>query len=262
MKAEGPTWDIAGATATERDDDGHPLVQMDAYRDVGGSPFTIQHPYGFFSRPRDPDDGGFCSLLVYKDGSTRLGWLGYDPRYLQQIPLLKKGGSCMYIAFPLGGEIASSFALLDGDDGTFQVRIPTEAGDHEMTIGVDGANRPTVSLRHANGAVVEIVDSIVLKSQNGGVYVEVSDSGIVLKGPITMQGGVSPPGGVPLVSFPGLSTHSGAIQALLAALVATVEAQAALGDAAAIAAAPALPPLLAAVLGTLPATQTTVTKGL
>ncbi len=219
MRSRGLIWDISGVTFSDRDEDGHPIVQADAYGDTGGAPFYLQHQYGLYTRPHDPTESGMCTLLVAKDGSTRIGKLGYDPRFLDNIPLPPKGSSMQYAAFDDGGTWKAAFLYLDGDDGSLQYYRPTGDTAIAISVGLDGAGEPTISLRHSDGSFVELFDGkIVLKAPGGGVYVEVSDTGIVLKGAVTMTGGFSPPGGVPLSKAVENTSALTAISAALTAL--------------------------------------------
>lgn len=192
-------WDYSHATYSGRDEDGFPIVQADAYGDEGGASFSLEHPYGFYSRPHDPTPDGFCTLFVAKDGSTRFGLLGMDPRFIQDVPLPPKGSAMQYVAFQDGGAWKTAFMFLSGDDGTLQYYKPHGSSAISVTVGLDGAGEPTIELRQSDGSLVTLFDGkIVLKAPGGGVYIEVSDDGIVLRGPITAMGGLSPPGGMTL----------------------------------------------------------------
>jgi hypothetical protein len=226
--------DFSHTTWSGFDEDGFLLVQADAYGNpangAGGSAFQLNHPYGFASRPHDPDapadDGSpprWCTLMVEKDGSTRIGWLGYDPRFIQDLATLSKGGAAMYAGWKEGTDWRVTFATIDGKTGTFHFYRPTGDSALSCTFGVDGGGEPTIELRHSDGSIISMFDgSIVLKCPNGKNYIQVSDDGIVLKGPITQMGGLSTPGGVPLVKYPEFAQFATAVNLALDAINASL----------------------------------------
>lgn len=243
-------WDYSHVTFSGRDEDGFPIVQADAYGDEGGASFSLEHPYGFYSRPHDPTPEGFCTLLVAKDGSTRFGLLGMDPRFIPDVPLPPKGSSMQYVAYQDGDAWKTAFMFLSGDDGTLQYYKPHGDSAISLTVGLDGSGEPTIEFRHSDGALVTVFDGkILLKAPNGAVYVEVSNDGIVLRGPITAMGGISPPGGVPLARADSVVAAIGVIEGILGTLATTHPAREAITTA------------LAGIAALLAATPTTTTRG-
>jgi hypothetical protein len=254
-------WDISHVTQSDRDDQGYPTVQADAYGDTGGAPFYLQHQYGFYSRPHDPEpDRGWCTLFVAKDGSTRHGFLGVDPRFIQSIPLPAKGSAQMYVGFNQTGSAEDSktaFLLLDGNDGTLQFYRPHgEDAAQSFTMGVDGDGEPTFEVRPHDGASLTYFDGKwVLKSPDGGTYVEVSNDGIVLRGNITAMGGMSPPGGVELAKAAPVAGAFSALASALDVVALSLTQSGQVDQAATVTAA------VAALRAALPALPTETTRG-
>ena len=222
MRDTGLEWDLSSVTYSDRDLDGYPIVQQEAYGGEGGAPLPLQHQYGSYSRPHDPAPGndgreGWCTLWVAKDGSTHIGLLGYDPRFLGLIPLPPKGSSMNYAAFKDGEKWRASFAFISGDTGTYQYYLPVGDSALAVTYGTDANGHATIDLRHPDGSTITMFKGkTVLKCPNGKTYIQVSDDGIVLKGPITQMGGLSTPGGVSL-------TYDAAFQQLLTVIEKTLD---------------------------------------
>lgn len=226
---QGLRWDVSAVTWSGRDEDGHPLVQENAYGGEGSAPFYCQHQYGTYARPHDPAPGNngvgdaWCTLLVASDGSTYIGQLGYDPRFIGLIPLPPKGSAMQYAGFHPADDPKNwkaSFAFISGDDGTWQFYRPAKDGGKDsvlaVTLGVDGGGENVIEFRHPDGSLISMFDgSIVLKCPNGTNYIQVSDDGIVLKGPITQMGGLSTPGGVTLTKGPEFATFATNVLACL-----------------------------------------------
>jgi hypothetical protein len=187
---DGLKWDISRAVWSGRDDDGHPLVQEKAYGDDieagnGNAAFHLQHAYGSYSRPHDPAPGNngldaWCTLLVAQDGSTYIGFLGYDPRFIGLIPLPPKGSQMNYAAFQENGRWRCSFDFISGDNGTKQFYLPIGDSSLSVTFGLT-QGKPVISFLHPDGSLVSMYEGeILLKSPSGENYIQVSDKGIVL----------------------------------------------------------------------------------
>ena len=241
------------------DEDGFPVAQVDANgEDSQVAPGELHHPFGFASRPVDPDldasgqlkPGGGCTLFYSVDGDGQHMWLGYDPRYLTLMPRLKKGGSMQYCSW-------GSFGIYDGDDGTFTQYVPVEKDAsgtvtkaHAITVGVDGNGDALISIVHADGmALVLHQKKTILKNAAGDAYLELSGSGAVLNGNTRLNGGlVVGDAAVALTRYPELA-------ALLTEFATAV-------DAATLAASKAQtpPPTLSVVTPLLAAMQTLFAK--
>jgi hypothetical protein len=78
---------------------GFHAIQVDVYGDKPGmSPFELSHPYGFLSRPLDPEPSGKgCSAFYYRKGSAEgFAWLANDPRVQALLPEILPGESFQY----------------------------------------------------------------------------------------------------------------------------------------------------------------------
>lgn len=207
-------FELASSLYSGFDVDGQQIAQHDGFGAKPGVGHSeLHHPFGFISRPRDPEvdstgrplSGKSCSVLVGKIGEETHYWLASDPRYVPKIPQLKKGGAAMYSA-------AGSFSVLDGEDGTLTTYIPVP-GDkaHVITAGLDGADKPFIGIEHANGMAVTMLEhSLVLKNAAGSVYIEIKDDQVVINGNVVCNGGATfgdPAGAKPLALAPLLIAY-------------------------------------------------------
>lgn len=176
---------------TKIDEGGFIGAQIDALGsggddDSGASPDQLSHPFGFVSRPRDPENGIGCSLFHYQSGSSeRYCWLGDDPRYVKKYPPQKKGGSAFYSA-------PGSFWSLDGENGTATCYVPYATGKaHLATIGVDGNDDGILEWVHGEGmALTFFKQKAILKNANGSVYIELNNDGAVFNANVKVTGAV------------------------------------------------------------------------
>lgn len=211
---------LSWATYSGRDDDGHPEVQPRTNGDEGGTSIKLEHPYGCYSRPHDPEAGndgqyGYCTLFVERDGPTQFAHLGYDPRFIDLIPLPPKGSQMTYAAFKEDGKWKAAFDYMSGDDGTKCFYLPTKGSAMAVTFGKDRNGESTIEFRHPDGSLISMFKgSIVLKSPAGKSYIEVNDDGIVLRGKITLAGPSSPPGGVPATKHDAFVSAMRALQTI------------------------------------------------
>jgi len=200
----GLIFDMGHVVLTDFDDDGHLRAQVDAYgeQQSGVEPYELHHTFGFMSRPIDPEvdvdalvrPGLACNLLTASEGNAQHAWLGLDPRYIPFLPALKKGTSVVY-----GGKRPSSaaFGHID-EDGTWTKYIPVEVDAngaptkaHVLTLGIDDNGKPHVTLAHADGMAVTMLDEkIQLRNTNGEVYIELTDKEFVVNGNTKLNGGL------------------------------------------------------------------------
>lgn len=95
-------FDLYKVNATSIDDAGFIGIQPDWYGEEGGPEAENATPYGFWSRPLDPDVDGEgsiangASVLVAREGGKALAFPLSDPRITEKLPPLKKGESVQY----------------------------------------------------------------------------------------------------------------------------------------------------------------------
>lgn len=200
----GIAFDLEAVRATDFDEDGFLRAQPDAYgeSEAGVEAHELHHTFGFMSRPIAPEldpngeilGGRACNLLTGLEGNAQHAWLGQDPRYIPFLPALKEGTSVQY-----GSKTpsAAAFAHFE-DDGTWTCYVPVEVDAdgvptkaHICTIGIDGNGKPTVTLAHADGMAVTMLDEkIQLRNTNGEVYIELSASEFTVNGNTKISGAI------------------------------------------------------------------------
>lgn len=236
---KGLEWDVSVTSTTDQDDDGFPRVQLDGYGRGGSKHFELQHQFGFYSRPRDPEvdndgipiQGSGCAMFVAKDGEDWYGFLGIDPRYLQQIPLVEPGGAAMYaVVQDDDGETRAPFAQFDGDDGTLTIYVPLKGERaHVIQVGYDGNGKESLTIAHSSGAAIMMMDgTCTMKNAAGDAFVSCGPDGVVLGGNTTIAGGFACGGG----GAQSLLTETG-VRIIAEAILAWISAGAAPSDAAA-----------------------------
>jgi len=198
----GLVFDMGSVVLTDFDDDGHLRAQVDAYgeQQSGVEPYELHHTFGFMSRPIDPDvdvdalvrPGLACNLLTASEGNAQHAWLGLDPRYIPFLPSPKKGATIHY-----GGARPSSvsFAHFE-EDGTWTCYVPVEVDAqgvptkaHVLQIGTDANGDSAITLAHADGMAVTMLDEkIQLRNTNGAVYCELSADEFTVNGNTKING--------------------------------------------------------------------------
>lgn len=191
----GLAWDLGTVTITDYDADGFPEVQVQTFApsdDPSAESMEMHHPFGFLSRPRDPDaDGMGCQLFYAREGSRSHGLLSYDPRTIPLLPTLKKGGSVQYGA-------TGSFFEFDGEQGSATCYVPyaftgaTPAHAHLLALDAQTAGAESISLVHGAGMALTMVaggtNDVALKNKAGDAFVGVNDNGVSLNGDASVVG--------------------------------------------------------------------------
>jgi hypothetical protein len=192
----------ARTTTLTVNEEGFIGYQTDGYGEGESGLATADHmqPFGFLSRPLDPDaDGTGASCLYILRGNETIVLPGYDARALSKIPVLKKGASVQHNA--LGG-----FAHFenDGTNSTWTCYVPVDfdsAGKPTKTclvqVGKDVNGKVSILLMHANGHRIEIGDAttknqILLMNSLGNAWIGVDDDGPILNGNTKMTGNMGP----------------------------------------------------------------------
>jgi phage baseplate assembly protein gpV len=205
---------LGKALLTVRDENGFLGVQRDplALKAQAGEspPYELLHTYGFASRPLDPTGTKGCSLFFGLDGHEGFAWLANDPRVVDKIPPLAKGGSVQYAS-------DGSFAAFDPDTHTWSLYVPYAQGKaHSITAGLDGNNKPLLEVVHGDGMAVTMLEkSLVLRNAAGDAYIEINDSGIVINGNVKVNGAleangakITPAGDVQTATGVSLALHT------------------------------------------------------
>lgn len=184
--------------------DGFTHVQPDAYGETraGVEGAEQQHSFGFMARPIDPEkdaDGGIlpeksCALLFGQDGNSLHAWNGMDPRYIPNIPELRKGENVRY-----GGNnsVGPAFDHID-ENGSRIIYVPVEVGSdgvpttaHQLAIGKDGNGAASVTLQHSDGmAQMMFEGKNVMRNIDGTVYIELSATEAIINGNTKLNGAI------------------------------------------------------------------------
>jgi hypothetical protein len=202
----GLDWDIGTSQFTEYDDDGFLGAQLDVHgeKNPGGPPYEVHSPFGFASRPLDPDDAGKgCQTLYAREGGRGHAWFLGDPRVQDKIPALKKGASALYSAF------GAFFHLETNDetsDPTATLYVPVEwtgggpltgtpSKAHAVTVGIDGNGDRVLNLVHADGMALLMTaggkNSVIIKNKAGDAFLEVNDDGVINNGNAKQMGSLA-----------------------------------------------------------------------
>lgn len=176
--------------------------QVDNYgeEEGGGADHDHFQPFGFLSRPLDPDaDGNGAACIYLRRGNETVVLPGYDARAIEKLPVLKKGASVQHNS--LGG-----FAHFenDGTNSTWTCYVPVDFdADGTPTkvclvqVGKDVNNKVSILLMHANGHRIELGDAttnnqILLMNSAGNAWIGVDDDGPILNGNMKMTGNMGP----------------------------------------------------------------------
>lgn len=224
-------WEFRFCVFTERTPEGFLRLTADPYGDAqgGGTPLESASPFGFLSRPRDPDvdgDGaplaaGAAGLLVLEHGGHDYAIPTQDPRFAAKLPEVKKGGSMQYA---ITAEGKAAFSLFDGDHGTWQVYVPH--GETASTIAIDTRDSAKASIQLQHGAGMGITleaggkHPVIIRNRTNTVAIVVNDDEVIVNsGVVRIQGGVVMGGEAakPLVTAELIAWITGALLPKLAA---------------------------------------------
>jgi hypothetical protein len=195
VKDQGMRWALDACLYSEVLEDGWVGIQPGLYGDKTGAPsFVSLHPYGFLSRPSDPEGEDACQALLGYEGDQGYVLPLGDGRVFSKLPALKKGGSVQY-----GSD--GGFGLFDPEMHTHTLFVPAEFSgatptkSHLMQIGVDPNGLRVITLLHSDGQALSMLSggkrSLVLKNSQSTAYVEVNDDGIVLNGLTMFRGAIA-----------------------------------------------------------------------
>ena len=218
-------WDLGVCMASQYDAQGFLGIAVDLYGEgqASGQVFEPIHPYGFISRPADPDkdENGNpkvgAGALYASEGDRKFVMPLGDPRAVAKVPQVKLGGSAQYCQ-------PGGFAYFDGATGSYQVYVPYDNNTKGMrfAITVDTAGQECIQFCHGSGMNVTMGaqnEDIVLMSANGQNWIRIDDSGITVSGNVTVEGGAllgGSTGGKDFVTFDAFLSWAVAVEQLFA----------------------------------------------
>jgi hypothetical protein len=205
-------WTHGLVTFSAYNEDGFLGIQCDVYgeQNSGMPPFEAIGPYGFFSRPTDPDNEGGSSVLYFRQGDQIFALSLGDSRRTAALPPMPKGSSVQYCDKP-------SFWVLNGEDGTQTgyVEYPDGTTAHLVTIGFDANGKPVITIKHGDGQGLTFYEGTsVLQNASGSVYLELGSDGGIHNGNLKVNGSLecngarlTPTGDVITKTGISLTTH-------------------------------------------------------
>lgn len=143
----------------------------------GGDPAESVQPWGFRSRPRDPDldpagaliGSQACGLVVLDDAGETFAWPTQDPRYRLVLPDVPAGSSELYAGHADG---TATRVTVQGDDGTVLITTKTGATVKVLsdgTLEVGGAGAVALALEPALTTwITQILAALVAATAAGG----------------------------------------------------------------------------------------------
>jgi hypothetical protein len=154
---------------SERTTEGKLELVPDWYGEANGGGFPLEsiHPYGFRSRPRDPDvdPNGQptvgCGLLYTEDGGEGQALPVQDPRDFASLEDEQKGGAQVY-AITSAGRVSRVF--LNGSTGALTVEVNAAGGTSTVKIESDG----TIRMSHFSGAEISVGSTGTTITGTGG----------------------------------------------------------------------------------------------
>lgn len=234
-------WDLYGASGSELDPDGFLLIQPDHYgeKNGGGPSAEVHHPYGFASRPLDPEvdaDGNLgkrCNVFVAWEGGQAHVIVGSDPRITPILPPLKKGESVFYgargqfVRCKEDGSVAI-YTTADGSLTGQTVSLSVAPGTIEMFApwGTVKFNPTGFHVVTASGATLEMggIGGMPSPFDALGNWAKLSGAMVQIEGSVISLGttaGVSEPA----AKATSLVTYLTAIEAIVLALATAVDAK-------------------------------------
>lgn len=170
-------------------------LQVDGMGEGATMPVVeLHHPYGFLSRPKAPTaEGDGCDVLYAWEGTKGHALLALaDGRHTPLLPPVKEGGSIQY---GFNDDLKPTFALIDGETGTYQVYAPTKGGSAcTFSIDVSEQDKEAIAILHACGLGLHMdaeTKTLTLHNHNGTASILINADGIILSGNVKVPGGVA-----------------------------------------------------------------------
>jgi hypothetical protein len=170
-------------------------LQIDGMGDGATMPVVeLHHPYGFLARPKAPTaEGDGCDVLYAWEGTKGHALLALaDGRHTPLLPPVKEGGSIQY---GINDALKPTFALIDGETGTYQVYVPTKGGSAcTLSFDVSEEDKEAIRLLHAMGMGISLdgeTKTLTLNNRTGSASIILDDDGITLSGNVKVPGGVT-----------------------------------------------------------------------
>lgn len=177
MTTEVFQYDFATSATSSYDADGFLTVGVDNYGDAGSSPAELHHPFGFLSRPLDPqvDANGNptlgCTLKVWDEGSRKHAMALADCTVTPNLAQCGKGDSMQYCASNAfikctgagvnKGRIAIGTSDTNGSDmGILVSPVPTDGIQQFGAFGLCAFNTTGWHLKTQAGSRIDV----------GGIY--------------------------------------------------------------------------------------------
>lgn len=181
-----------------------------------GAGFDCIQPLGLYARPRDPEDGKGAGCLHAFQGNAGFAMPTTDPDTIGRVPQGSKGSTTLYAS----GKDVTSYVHLDGESGYQQLLVKYGEKSLSITLDTSQGGSESIQIRHGegHGVVLTADKKILLTSANGKRYIELSDSGTVIQGPLKVIGAITggDAAGVPVA----LSTELTQVVSTLASLLA------------------------------------------
>jgi hypothetical protein len=178
---------------TQRDVNGFIGIQLETTS--GDGPLVaLEHPFGFYSRPLDPDDEGHCTAFGFDVGDDTFAILGTDARIVPLIPEPPKGSSLQYGA-------TGSYHQIAGDTGTQTLYVPYANNAKCQTIQISSEG---ISLLQGEGAALLCTSQgVTASAPNGSTWYSCTNDEHSFSGTVNFAGSITQSQGVPdsLVKF-------------------------------------------------------------
>ena len=195
--------DLNHAKIALRDEDGFIRVQPEPYgseEDPGTLPtYEAFLPGGIVFRPKDPENGVGCYILVHRHGVEGRVQVGHDPRWMSALPDFGDGGAALYGTTTLSGGKVAPYVGIFGEggaatEGTVRISVPTSAGTTTIEVNPSTGD---VTITHPGGTSITLKGSEILLGGPGALALAKAQNlniwAAAVVSAITSLGGTCPP---------------------------------------------------------------------